>query len=175
MKSPHPFQVFFILLALALAAPASAHKKTDSQWEFSITAAAFEARADWIRQEMDDGQYSGVSPSDRKTVEGDLRRIIHLLKKHDDPSRLSRTDQVRLVNAQERINAILTGSDANRLVCKLEASVGTRMKTKRCLTMQEWATVEAASDRMKQDIRLGGGSMVTGGGGGGGLSSGGDL
>lgn len=163
-----------MLLMLAFLAPASAHKKTDSQWEFSITVAEFEERADWIRQEMDDGQYSGVSPSDRKTVEGDLRRIIHLLKKHDDPSRLSRTDQVRLVNAQERINAILTNNDADRLVCKLEASVGTRMKTKRCLTVQEWATVEAAAERMKQDMRLGGGSMTTGGSGGGAGSAGGD-
>lgn len=66
---------------------------------------------------------------------------------------------MELVNAQERINAILIDNDAGRIICKLEAKVGTRMKTKQCLTVREWAMVDAAAERTKMDMHMGGGKL----------------
>lgn len=146
----------FAFAALASTAVQGAEKK----WDFAIESAAqFEEQAVEIRQQIDAGQYPHVEDRDRAAVEADLNRVSRLLNKRDELSQLSHRDQVELMNAQERINAILIDNDADRVVCKLEAKVGTRMKTKNCLTVREWAMVQSAADRTARDIQRAGGKL----------------
>jgi len=150
-------------IVLTLVVPSiglASEMKTQKKWEFAVDSAAeFEPMAAEIRQEMEAGKYSHLAERDRLAVDTDLNRVNRLLTKRDELSKLSQRDQVELVNAQERINAILIDNDADRIICKLEAKVGTRMKTKNCLTVREWAMVNAAAERTMQDMRVGGGKV----------------
>ena len=147
MKLEFSLKALTTLLALAMLAPVTG-QAAEEKWDFAIDSPAeFDEQAVEIRQEMADGRYSHLSERDQRAVESDLNRVSRLLAKNDDISRLNNRDQVELVNAQERINAILIDNEADRLVCKLESKVGTRMKTKRCLTVQEWAMVQGETDR----------------------------
>lgn len=153
---PQPF-ILAVALSLLVAFSAQAAEK---KWEFAIDSAAeFEAQAVEIRNEMRDGRYSHLTERDRAAVDSNLNRVTRLLNKRDELSQLSNRDQVELVNAQERINAVLTENDPDRIVCKLEAKVGTRMKTKNCLTVREWAVLNSAAERTARDIRHAGGAL----------------
>src|SRR5690606_2046016 len=97
---------------------------------------------------------------DRLAVDTDLSRVTRLLIKRDENnSKLAKRDEVELINAQERINAILIDNEADRIVCKLEAKVGTRMKSKNCMSVRDWAMVNAAAERTMRDMRAGGGGL----------------
>lgn len=163
MKSRSFVQRLATTFALALLVPAiglATETKAEKKWDFAIDSAAeFEPMAAEIRQEMQDGRYSHLAERDRLAVDTDLNRVNRLLNKRDELSKLAQRDQVELVNAQERINAILIDNDADRIICKLEAKVGTRMKSKNCLTVREWAMVNAAAERTMQDMRVGGGKV----------------
>ncbi len=54
------------------------------------------------------GEYGGISGSERSAVNADLERIATLLSKRGAASELNDNEQVDLMNAQERINAVLT-------------------------------------------------------------------
>lgn len=151
-------------LCLALLVPTIAlasEMKTEQRWNFTVDSAAeFEPIADQIRQDMQDGRYSHLEERDRLAVDTDLSRVTRLLIKRDENnSKLAKRDEVELINAQERINAILIDNEADRIVCKLEAKVGTRMKSKNCMSVRDWAMVNAAAERTMRDMRAGGGGL----------------
>ena len=147
-------------VVLTLLVPLTGHA-AEKKWEFAIDSAAeFEVQAVEIRKEMQDGRYSHLAERDRAAVDSDLNRVTRLLIKRDENnSKLAKRDEVELMNAQERINAILIDNDADRIICKLEAKVGTRMKSKNCLTVREWAMVQSAADRTARDMRHAGGGL----------------
>lgn len=152
-------QPLIMAVVLTFLIPLTGHA-AEKKWEFAIDSAAeFEAQAVEIRKEMQDGRYSHLDERDRAAVDSDLNRVTRLLNKQDELSQLSNRDQVELVNAQERINAVLTDNDPDRIVCKLEARVGTRMKTKNCLTAREWAVLKSEADRTAQGILHAGGKL----------------
>lgn len=159
MKSQTFTQPLIMALALALLVPLTGYA-AEKKWEFAIDSVAeFDAQAIEIRKEMQDGRYSHLAERDRAAVDSDLNRVTRLLNKQEELSRLGKRDQVELMNAQERINAILIDNDADRIICKLEAKVGTRMKTKNCLTVREWAMVQSAADRTTRDMQHAGGRL----------------
>ena len=158
------FQRLGMSLCLALLVPTIAlasEMKTEQKWNFTVDSAAeFEPIADQIRQEMQDGRYSHLEERDRLAVDTDLSRVTRLLIKRDENrSKLAKRDEVELRNAQERINAILIDNEADRIVCKLEAKVGTRMKSKNCMSVRDWAMVNAAAERTMRDMRAAGGKL----------------
>lgn len=99
---------------------------------------AFEPQAAKVRKDMQaSGQYSGISATDRGAVEADLDKIGNLLKLKGSASALNDADQVQLLNAQERVNAVLTRNDDGRLVCTYERKTGSNFKEKICLTARQ--------------------------------------
>lgn len=130
-------------LAFALAAcgfsGVAAAKSESQQWKFTAdTPAAFEEQAAKVRDGMAaNGQYSGVGQADRHTVETELNKIRELLYRKGEAGSLNDRDQVDLANAQERVNAILTRNDGDRLVCTYERRSGSNFKYKSCMTVSQ--------------------------------------
>lgn|SRR5574337_192892 len=122
-------------------------------WKVVVdTPRAFEAQAAQVRKEMGPrGQYGGISASDRAVVDADLDTIDALLRKRGSAAKLSDSDQVALMNAQERINAVLTRNEGNRLICTLEARTGSNFKQKVCRTQAEIDSIRRKSQQGFQD------------------------
>ena len=166
MQSAATIRPFTFAFAAALAAllllPAAAQAAPSvkqKEWSFTIDdVAQFEAQAAEVRKEMGtDGQYGAISVNDRKAVEADLDRIEAILGSKDSVSKLNDQKQVDIVNAQERINAVLTRNDGNRLICTMEARTGTRFKEKVCVTARQREAIRRDSQKAFQDTLLKGG------------------
>lgn len=150
-------------MAIGFALPNDADGRTRPKtWTFDASSGAdFEAQAAEVRKEMGtDGRYGAISVDDRKAVEADLDRIEALLGPKDSPARLNDQQQVDLINAQERINAVLTKNDGNRLICTMEQRTGTRFKEKVCVTQRERDKIREDSQKAYRDTLMkGGGSQ----------------
>ena len=144
--------------ALAFPVISSATPGRGTPWTFEMdTAEAFAGHAAELRKEMGaDGQYGGISLSDRNAVEADLDKIDGLLRKRGAASKLSDAEQVDLMSAQERINALLTKNDGNRLICKMEPRTGTKFKVKICRTAAEYDAIRRKSQQGFQDTLMSG-------------------
>jgi len=145
---------------LAIPAVGSASSAKGAPWKFAAdTPVEFEAQAAEVRKEMGtDGKYGAISVADRTAVEGDLDKIKALLESRGSAGKLEDREQVDLVNAQERINAVLTRNDGNRLVCVLETRSGTHFKEKVCQTAREREAIRRKSQQGFQDTLMKGGA-----------------
>ncbi|MFC4820828.1 hypothetical protein [Dokdonella ginsengisoli] len=128
-----------LLLALAACGVAGTAAAKGAQWAFKAdTPAQFAEQATKVRDGMrPNGQYGNIGVSDRNAVEADLNRIAELLARKGSASALSDGEQVDLANAQERINAVLTRNDGDRLVCTYERRSGSNFKYKNCMTASQ--------------------------------------
>lgn len=144
------------VLAFPVVGSASAAK--GMPWKFAVdTPAAFEAQAADVRKEMGtNGKYGAISVADRTAVEADLDKIDALVRKRGSADKLNDADQVDLMNAQERINAVLTRNEGNRLICKMEPRTGTNFKVKVCMTAHERDEIRRKSQEAFQDNLMGG-------------------
>ncbi|MBN8726544.1 MAG: hypothetical protein J0H15_02425 [Xanthomonadales bacterium] len=153
---PRLITILLVAVAITLGSvlPNSADGRTRPKtWSFDANSGAdFEAQAAEVRKEMgSDGRYGAISVDDRKAVEADLDQIEALLDAKDSPAKLNDQQQVDLINAQERINAVLTKNDGNRLICTMEPRTGTKFKEKVCITQSERDTIRRNSQKAFQD------------------------
>lgn len=125
---------------------------------------AFAKQAAEVRKEMGPrGEYGGISGNERTAVNEDLDTIAALLKKRGSASQLNDSEQVDLMNAQERINAVLTRNEGNRLICTMESRLGTNFKQKVCRTQAEIDNIRRNSQQGFQNSMLqNGGSQARG-------------
>lgn len=140
-------------------------KSLGQHWKFNAdTPAAFEEQAAKVRDEMKpSGQYAGITTSDRHAVEVDLDKISELLKRKGSASALSEGEQVELANAQERVNAVLTRNDGDRLVCTYERRSGSNFKYKNCMTVSDRDSIRRKSQEgFQNEIMKGGGTQQPG-------------
>lgn len=144
------------VLAFPVTGGASAAK--GMPWKFAVdTPAAFAAQAADVRKEMGaDGKYGAISVADRTAVEADLDKIDALVRKRGSADKLNDAEQVDLMNAQERINAVLTHNEGNRLICKMEPRTGSNFKMKVCMTKHERDEIRRKSQQGFQDNLMGG-------------------
>ncbi len=150
-----------VLAAWGFAGPLMAKQ----EWTFSAdTPAAFEEQVEKVHEEMKgEGRYGDISAKDRTAVEADLNRIRDLLGRKGSAGALNDTDQVDLVNAQERVNAILTRNDGDRLVCTYERRSGSNFKYKNCVTVRDRDTARRKSQEGYQnELMRGGGAQQRG-------------
>jgi len=128
----------WIVACAAFALPILAHA-VGPQWKVvTDTPQAFAKQAAEVRKEIGPkGEYGGMSGNERLAVDADLDKIAALLRKHGSASKLNDSEQVDLMNAQERINAVLTRNEGNRLICTMESRLGTNFKHKVCRTQAE--------------------------------------
>ena len=150
----------FGALVIPLICSASAAK--GEPWNFTVdTPEAFAAQAAEVRKEMgDEGRYRELSEADRAAVDADIQRIEGLLQRKGSAEKLNASEQVDLVNAQERINALLTKNDGNRLICTLEERTGTKFKVKVCQTAFQREEIRRKSQQGYRDALMQGSGVM---------------
>lgn len=145
-----------VVLGLIFSASAWA-SGVNPKWKVVGDSATFAEQAQEVRDGMKpSGAYGGIGVKDREAVEENLDVIGKILgKKGSGP--LPDADQVALANAQEKINAVLTSNDGNRLICTFERRSGTNFKEKICYTARERDTMRRQSQQGVQDTLFRGG------------------
>lgn len=144
--------LLWMVACAAFALPLLAHA-VGPQWKVvSDTPQAFAKQAAEVRKEMGPkGAYGGISGNDSAAVSNDLDKIAALLGKRGSAAKLNDSEQVDLMNAQERINAVLTRNEGNRLICSMQERTGTNFKQKVCRTQAEIDQIRRNSQQGLQD------------------------
>ncbi len=91
-----------------------------------------------LDQEMQvGGRFAFVTVREREQVEAALADMATILRDKQSTTDLTDDERVRLLNAQERANAILTRRDGERLICERRTRVGTHHRDTVCETYAE--------------------------------------
>ncbi len=80
------------------------------------------------------GEYGKLRRDDKRRLDAADREIQVLLQDNSDLHTLDEQERVRLFNAQETIMGIVSGLKRSQLVCTYRQNVGTRFRTKHCVT-----------------------------------------
>jgi hypothetical protein len=98
----------------------------------------FDQLVELVRNELrPGGRYGLLHPREREQVVAGLAQMQDLLEGRQSVDELSLDDQVALVNAQERVNGLLTKRDRDRLICTHQRTLGTHRKHVVCQTYGE--------------------------------------
>lgn len=107
------------------------------------TVASFDTQAAKVRQEMDKGgRYEHIKAEDRTRVEEGLTFMHDLIAASGSVSAMKEDDRIRLFNRQERVNALLTNSENNRIICEKSYQPGSLFKLTTCKSVAERAQRE---------------------------------
>jgi hypothetical protein len=144
-------------LALALAAPLMAKENYHEKAFNADTAEKFQATADSVRKEMDaGGRYQYVKVDERKTIDRALTDMQTLFAQNGTVEAMNQGDKVKLFNAQEVVNSILTRRDGERVICKDEPKLGSHVRTTSCHTYaQEEEARRGSHEQMDEWMRRG--------------------
>jgi len=135
----------FALLASSPAALADSAKPVVK----ADTKEAFDAIAASVRKDMDgDGRYAYVKPDERQKIEAGLVEIGALFDANGAVERMDKATKIKLFNAQEQVNAILTLRDRDRLICERGAATGSRIVSTTCRTYGELEAQRQASSKL---------------------------
>lgn len=132
---------FYLALSIAVCsmaiAPASVMAK--EAFDLSATSAAeFRQQADALRNELKaGGKYASLSPKDKEQIGKQLEVLQDLYDDREAGKRFGKRDEVKLVNASEEINGLLSGDEDDRLVCQQERRLGTNRTERVCMTVAE--------------------------------------
>jgi hypothetical protein len=112
---------------------------------------SFPALADGIKKELvEGGRFASVQGKERTSLLAELDTIGALLAKADSVDALGRDDRLKLFNAQESANAILTHRDRDRLICERQIPSGSHRAQTVCSTYGErLARSKADRDSMR--------------------------
>ncbi len=129
----------------------------------------FAAQAEHVRKEMDKGgRYEFIKDDDRAAVEDGLTFMRDLITANGSVSAMKEDDRIRLFNRQERINALLTNSDSQRVICEKGYQPGSLFRLTTCHTVAELAARERDSKDTLQatqnHVRIGSGMGAAGAG-----------
>lgn len=134
------------LLALSCAGYESAAASDDSNAQAekatasaqAITdAKAYLAGIDHTLELAGKGEYGRLKRGSERRLQAARERIADLLNGHASTSELRPDDQFALVNAEETIKSIVQNEDKSRVVCRFQASTGSRIAAKECMTVAE--------------------------------------
>ena len=102
------------------------------------TRADFDAAVQATRQEMKTGgRFEFTDRRQRETINDRFATMQALFDKYGSVDKMPDAAKLELFNDQEKINGILTHTDANRLVCRTELPVGSHLPVKHCRTYGE--------------------------------------
>lgn len=115
--------------SLAQRADAEARKITDAE--------AFIDEIDETLAMAREGTYGRLKKGSMVQAESARNKIARLLEGHENAMELQPEERIELYNAQETIVAMVRNDDKNRMVCKKEIRLGSRMPTTECLTVAQ--------------------------------------
>jgi hypothetical protein len=116
------------------------------------TRDGFETIAANVRREMGaDGRYAYIKAEERVKVEASLAEMDTLFVEHGSVDTMDKAAKVRLFNAQEVVNSILTLRDRDRLICERGASTGSRIVSTSCRTYGELEAAQQASRKFMNE------------------------
>ena len=126
----------FALACAGFAASAAIATENYKEKSFNAdTREKFEEVATGIREDMEEGgRYEHVKPDERKVVEQKLTEIDGLFAESGSIATMKQDTKIKLYNAQEVVNSILTKRDRDRVICKSEAPVGSHIPVTTCHT-----------------------------------------
>jgi hypothetical protein len=151
-------QTMLVASVLFLAAlPATAKENYHEKAFNADTTEKFQATADGVRKEMEaGGRYQYVKPDERKTIDKSLTEMQSLFTQNGSVEAMNQGDKVKLFNAQEVVNSILTRRDGDRVICKDEPKLGSHVRTTSCHTYaQEEEARRGSHDVMDEWTRRG--------------------
>ena len=137
---------------VAFAASAFADEVVQKPVGAADTPQKLQAAIDSIHAEMAaDKRYEFINPSQRRDVDNDFATMMALMTNAGSVAAMKEGDRVKLFNAQEHANGILTHSDRNRLVCERHEKMGSHLPVNECRTVAEVERARAGSQKVMQD------------------------
>jgi len=144
--------VLMSLVALAAASSIAAKENYKEQAVKADTKEAFTDVATTVRKEMEDGgRYEYVKPKEREQVEQNLNLMGTLFDKYGTVQAMSEDTKVKLFNAQEVVNSILTLRDRDRVICKKDAPLGSHIPVVSCHTYGQAEDARRGTQRQLDD------------------------
>ncbi len=140
-----------ILLALA-GTSVLADEVVKKPVDAADTPDKLQVAIDSIHAEMaQDKRYEFINPTQRRDVDNDFATMMSLMKNAGSVSAMKEGDRVKLFNAQEHANGILTHSDRNRLVCERRSKMGSNLPVNECSTVADIERNRANSQKFMTD------------------------
>lgn len=116
------------------------------------TKEAFDTVAAQVRAEMNaDGRYAYIKPDERDKVDASLAEMGRLFDTNGSVDKMDKDTKVKLFNAQETVNGILTLRDRDRLICERGAQPGTRIVGTSCHTYGDLEAARQASAKFMNE------------------------
>jgi hypothetical protein len=84
-----------------------------------------------------EGEYGRLKRNDSRRLETSRDTIAELLNGHASAMELPPDERVALYNAQEFITSVIRNDDKTRVVCRREATTGSRLGKTECMTVAE--------------------------------------
>src|ERR1700742_2553482 len=114
------FACIAIVLGFVACMPAMAEDtKTPTVDLTKQTAETFDVQIDQVHKDMEKGgRFEYITEDDRKVVEDGLKFMRDLIEQNGTVAAMKEDDRIRLFNRQERVNALLTKNDSQRIICE---------------------------------------------------------
>lgn len=107
-----------------------------------------------IRAEMrSGGRYGALTRRQRERVNVGVNDMSRMLAEHGSVADMPERVRVRLFNTQEEVNALLTGSGEDKLVCRMVQKVGSNMRQRECRRASEMRATREDHRDAYRDIR----------------------
>lgn len=147
--------LLMVLFSLATTASASSEQPKPVFGE-KIAPTEFPQLIEMIRAEIGPGgRWEYVPKKDRPVLEAKLQEMEEVLQGHGSVGELNNEERLRLINAQEHANAILTQHDGQRLICKRETPTGSHRPTNVCMTLAQRKQATEDSRRYLDGVQSG--------------------
>jgi hypothetical protein len=108
----------------------------------TVSIADFLAYLDEVRTSFETGVPRELDKFEWEVLDRAQGEIRELLEGRNSISDLRSRERIRLMNAQEIVNAMVAGNVDDQLVCRRERNTGTRLRSTKCKTIAEMRTEE---------------------------------
>jgi hypothetical protein len=119
------------------AAPAAEGASTDVHVDAGTKADLAATIAAVDKQMQPGGRWQYVTDRNRAELSANFARMQGLFGQYGTVDNMDEHARLRLLDAQNNVNAILTQDDGNRLICKLERPIGSHLPVKTCQTFAQ--------------------------------------
>ena len=143
-----------VLLSFAAIVPAASVSAREKYREIvnADTQEKFEQIEANVRNEMQaGGRYEFVKPAERDTVDKNLAAMNALFKQRGSVSEMKQDEKIKLFNAQEVANSILTKRDSDRVICVNSIPVGSHIPVTSCHTFGQEEEARRGAVKKMQD------------------------